>query len=141
MHNTEGRQACIFLSTHAFEPEIIPVQGEDILAVIRKMIGCEWVEVVRTRRLGNKYIMIVDEDGFQKDHPVFNEIGSYLYGIEQHGQPIVGDAVIIRIERDPDGSEGFEWLNPEEAEILTNTIRIGLRQFVYQLRQKEGKPQ
>ena len=28
MHNTEGRQACIFLSTHSFEPEIIPVQGE-----------------------------------------------------------------------------------------------------------------
>lgn len=139
MHNTEGQQACIFLSTHSFEPEIVPVQGKDILAVIRKMIGCEWVEVVRTRRLGNKYIMIVDEEGRLKDAPLFNEIASYIYGIEQHGEPIVGDAAIIRMERASDGSEDLEWMNREEAEILTNTIRTGLKKFIYEIRQKEER--
>ena len=46
MHNTDGQKACIYLSTHSFEPEIVPVQGEDIMDTVRKMIGCEWVEVV-----------------------------------------------------------------------------------------------
>ena len=68
---------------------------------------------------------------------VFNEIASYLYEIEQHGQPIVGDAVIVRVVYDPEAGAGLEWLSPEEAEILANNIRVGLKQFILRLRRKE----
>ncbi len=137
MHNTDGQKACIYLSTHSFEPQIVPVQGEDIMDTVRKMIGCEWVEVVHPRRLSEQYAVLVDEEGLLKASPVFNEIASYLYEIEQHGQPIVGDAVIVRVVYDPEAGAGLEWLSPEEAEILANNIRVGLKQFILRLRRKE----
>ena len=137
MHNTDGQKACIYLSTHSFEPQIVPVQGEDIMDTVRKMIGCEWVEVVHPRRLSEQYAVLVDEEGLLKANPVFNEIASYLYEIEQHGQPIVGDAVIVRVVYDPEAGAGLEWLSPEEAEILANNIRVGLKQFILRLRRKE----
>lgn len=137
MHNTDGQKACIYLSTHSFEPQIVPVQGEDIMDTVRKMIGCEWIEVVHPRRLSEQYAVLVDEEGLLKASPVFNEIASYLYEIEQHGQPIVGDAVIVRVVYDPEAGAGLEWLSPEEAEILANNIRVGLKQFILRLRRKE----
>ena len=137
MHNTDGQKACIYLSTHSFEPQIVPVQGEDIMDTVRKMIGCEWVEVVHPRRLSEQYAVLVDEEGLLKASPVFNEIASYLYEIEQHGQPIVGDAVIVRVVYDPEAGAELEWLSPEEAEILANNIRAGLKQFILRLRRKE----
>ena len=137
MHNTDGQKACIYLSTHSFEPQIVPVQGEDIMDTVRKMIGCEWIEVVHPRRLSEQYAVLVDEEGLLKASPVFNEIASYLYEIEQHGQPIVGDAVIVRVVYDPEAGAGLEWLSPEEAEILANNIRAGLKQFILRLRRKE----
>ena len=137
MHNTDGQKACIYLSTHSFEPQIVPVQGEDIMDTVRKMIGCEWVEVVHPRRLSEQYAVLVDEEGLLKASPVFNEIASYLYEIEQHGQPIVGDAVIVRVVYDPEAGAGLEWLSPEEAEILANNIRVGLKQYILRLRRKE----
>ena len=137
MHNTDGQKACIYLSTHSFEPQIVPVQGEDSMDTVRKMIGCEWVEVVHPRRLSEQYAVLVDEEGLLKASPVFNEIASYLYEIEQHGQPIVGDAVIVRVVYDPEAGAGLEWLSPEEAEILANNIRVGLKQFILRLRRKE----
>ena len=137
MHNTDGQKACIYLSTHSFEPQIVPVQGEDIMDTVRKMIGCEWVEVVHPRRLSEQYAVLVDEEGLLKASPVFNEIASYLYEIEQHGQPIVGDAVIVRVVYDPEAGAELEWLSPEEAEILANNIRVGLKQFILRLRRKE----
>lgn len=137
MHNTDGQKACIYLSTHSFEPQIVPVQGEDIMDTVCKMIGCEWVEVVHPRRLSEQYAVLVDEEGLLKASPVFNEIASYLYEIEQHGQPIVGDAVIVRVVYDPEAGAGLEWLSPEEAEILANNIRVGLKQFILRLRRKE----
>ena len=137
MHNTDGQKACIYLSTHSFEPQIVPVQGEDIMDTVRKMIGCEWVEVVHPRRLSEQYAVLVDEEGLLKASPVFNEIASYLYEIEQHGQPIVGDAVIVRVVYDPEIGAGLEWLSPEEAEILANNIRVGLKQFILRLRRRE----
>ena len=137
MHNTDGQKASIYVSTHSFEPQIVPVQGEDIMDTVRKMIGCEWVEVVHPRRLSEQYAVLVDEEGLLKASPVFNEIASYLYEIEQHGQPIVGDAVIVRVVYDPEAGAGLEWLSPEEAEILANNIRVGLKQFILRLRRKE----
>ena len=98
MHNTDGQKACIYLSTHSFEPQIVPVQGEDIMDTVRKMIGCEWVEVVHPRRLSEQYAVLVDEEGLLKASPVFNEIASYLYEIEQHGAGSVVQDGLVHVE-------------------------------------------
>ena len=40
--------------------------------------------------------MIVDEEGRLKDRQILNLVGSVLYGTPEHGQPIVGDIVIMK---------------------------------------------
>lgn len=58
---------------------------------LAEQIGCEWIEIVRPR--GFDFIMIVDEEGLLNEKP-FNYYGSYIYGTQIHGQPIVGDVLI-----------------------------------------------
>lgn len=79
-----------------------------------EQIGCEWVEVVHPRRLAPQYIMIMDEEGLYK-HPVLNIAGSWLYQTDIHGQPIVGNILIIREEIGDEGPE-FAPMDEEDAE-------------------------
>ena len=39
--------------------------------------------------------MLINEDGKITDLPI-NEVGSSLYGYESHGDPIVGDIVLMK---------------------------------------------
>lgn len=71
--------------------------------------GCEMVEGVKPRRLyerlrflcqptmkeGESVSMLVDEEGLLKDEPIINPIGSYLYEVDKHGCPIVGNILFI----------------------------------------------
>lgn len=45
-------------------------------------------------------VMIVDESGLVKNREV-NAVGSFLYGIQNHGTPIVGD-IIFGLQNGPD---------------------------------------
>lgn len=45
-------------------------------------------------------IMIVDESGLVKNREV-NAVGSFLYGIQNHGTPIVGD-IIFGLQNGPE---------------------------------------
>ena len=44
-------------------------------------------------------------------------IGSYLYGMHKHGEPIVGNAVIVKEVYTDDGVE-WAWLTEEEADNI-----------------------
>lgn len=62
-------------------------------------VECQIYERVRPRRLyyelgASKVCMLVDEDGIQKELPL-NIVGSWLYGTDLHGDPIVGTILII----------------------------------------------
>ncbi len=52
-------------------------------------------ETVWPRRLAAPYIMIVNGEGRLSGLPL-NIFGSYLYAMDQHGDPIVGDILILR---------------------------------------------
>ena len=54
-----------------------------------------YIEVVLPRGLRKPYLMIVNEDGLNLGLPV-NTIGSLLYGTQEHGHPIVGNAVVMK---------------------------------------------
>ncbi len=139
MRKEEDQKVCLYLSTHSFEPEIVSVDDDTgILEQIGKIIGCEVCQTVRTERLGGKYILVVDEEGLLKDEPVFNEMASYLYEVEKHGEIIAGDAVIVKLSFFPGEGYDLEWLDMEEARALSGTIRIGLAAFAIRLRQKAG---
>ena len=71
------------------------------------------IEIVRPRRLGKPYCMIVNEEFLLQGLPV-NPVGSYLYATDEHGHPICGNIIIMKehgediIDLDPDEVENIE---------------------------------
>lgn len=90
-----------------------------------RQIGCEYFENVYPRGLADPYMMIVDEQGLFKDKPVLNFFASWLYGTHQHGQPIVGDVLIMKTVETEDGPD-VAGLEKEEAETIQEMVH---RQF------------
>lgn len=77
---------------------------EDVsLKWMYSQINCEWIEIVRPKRLERGFVMIVDEEGLLKPNRL-NCHGSYLYGMDEHGQPIVGDVLIMKECEGDDGA-------------------------------------
>lgn len=78
--------------------------GEPLLDSLQKEVG-GYVEVVHPKYLPEGLCMVVDDEGLLKGSAV-NSIASVLYGTPEHGQPIVGNAVILR-EGFVDGERDF----------------------------------
>lgn len=71
-----------------------------------------WYEKVSPRGLGQPFCFLCNEEGLLKNLPI-NCIGSVWYGTLDHGQPIVGDIVVMKLgyrngERDIVGLEDSE---------------------------------
>lgn len=79
-----------------------------------EMIGTDIVEKVSAKYLPEPYVMMVDEEGLLRDNPVMNPVGSLLYGAYEHGQPIVGNIVFMRLDYSPEGPDLF-WMDEDEA--------------------------
>lgn len=56
-----------------------------------------YIEHVLPKHLERPYCLICNEEGLLKELPV-NPIASWLYGIQEHGQPIVGTVVLMKDE-------------------------------------------
>ena len=71
---------------------------KDIFDIGREAIGCDWIELVEAEPLAKDgLLMMIDEEGKLKPGgALINAIASALYGTEQHGDPIMGNAVIVR---------------------------------------------
>lgn len=68
--------------------------GEPLLDNLQKEVGgC--IEVVHPKYLPEGLCMVIDDEGLLKGYAI-NSIASVLYGTPEHGQPIVGTAVILR---------------------------------------------
>lgn len=68
------------------------------------------IEIVRPINLKRPYVMICAESGLLKEMPL-NLIASYLYGMQHHGNPIVGDVIIMR-------EDGVNLVGLEDFELL-----------------------
>lgn len=79
--------------------QIIDVDFDDFRS-IQKAIGGR-IETVFTKQVskffGGQILLLVDEEGRLKGLPL-NPTGSWLYGMTQHGQPIVGDFILACIQ-------------------------------------------
>lgn len=65
--------------------------------------------------------MLIDEEGLLKDNEV-NLIGSYLYGVDQHGQRIVGNVLFVTDVYEGDGIS-FTGIEPETFEKLHEQLK------------------
>lgn len=56
---------------------------------------CGYIETVHPKYLPEGFCMVVNDEGLLRGLPL-NRFASLLYGTPEHGQPIVGTAVILR---------------------------------------------
>lgn len=82
-----------------------------------QQIGCDYFENVYPRGLEEPYMMIVDEEGLNKEKPVLNFFASWLYETHKHGQPIVGDVLIMKQIMTDDGPDVIG-MEKDEAEAI-----------------------
>lgn len=68
--------------------------GKPLYDIVRANVD-GYMENVHPRRLPRGLIMVVNEEGLCNGLPV-NPIASYLYQTDIHGQPIVGNVVIVK---------------------------------------------
>ena len=89
---------------------------------LQKELG-GYIEVVRPRNLARPYLMMVDEEGLLKGLPL-NRAASWLCGTQRHGQPIVGDALIMKETETADGDADAGGLTDEECNSITAWIAL-----------------
>lgn len=68
--------------------------GEPLYKTVGEAVG-GYIEIVYPALLEKPYLMIVNEEGLLQGLPL-NTTGSFLYRTQIHGQPIVGNAVIMK---------------------------------------------
>jgi hypothetical protein len=105
----------LFISTENVVEEVDLTEDQ-----IREKID-GWMEIVRPKGLP-MYCIIVDEDGIRKEKE-FNEVGSYWYGYFRHGNPIVGDILVSKL----DGAGNFVPLTVEDIAHLREQIEFAHR--------------
>lgn len=80
-----------------------------------------WIEIVHPMRLGRPYCMVVNEEGLLRNLPM-NVLGSFLYGTDTHGSPIVGDIVLLREGINSDGEYDLLGLTEQDITYLCNMV-------------------
>ena len=98
---------------------------------IQKAIGGHF-ETVHTLQMEKYFgdpsiIMLVDEEGLLKSLPM-NSFGSLMYGLLDHGHPIVGDLILAKIA-------GEDITAPDDVELIKDKI---LRDFPVMKEDKNG---
>ena len=79
------------------------------------------IEIVYPKGLERPYLMVVNDEGRLRNMEI-NPVASYLYGTQDHGEPIVGPAMILKQIMTDDGPDiGF--LTQDEA--LKIVSRLG----------------
>lgn len=95
-------------------------ENEKVMDYAYRVIGCDLVDNPRTS-LSEEYCMFVDDEGLLTENPRPNMIASYLYGFCEHGQSIVGNAVVLRDVETDDGYDST-FMSKEEAERLAEEL-------------------
>lgn len=99
------------------------VRVEDFSDPLYKTVGSAvggYIEHVHPMRLARPLCMIVNEEGRLLDLPL-NHIGSFFYGTDQHGEPIVGNIVVMK-DGYRNGEPDIVGLDDSEVEQVKYTI-------------------
>lgn len=87
---------------------------------LRRIIG-DSLEKVNPMHLIPPFCFMCNEDGLRLELPV-NEAASLLYGTYQHGSPIVGNIVILKVGNF-NGEPDIVGLSEDEAECLYDVLK------------------
>ena len=82
----------------------------DNLSFFYKHLECDCIDIVRAYAISENpalkdICLVVDDEGLFKEKPTVNTLASLLYGVLEHGQPIVGNVLVCKDFHTPDGTE------------------------------------
>ena len=83
------------------------------------------VEIAMAPNLPESFCMAIDEEGKFKGLQQ-NSIGSWLYCSSEHGDYIVGDVFILKIENGPDGAD-IVGLSQKDIQHIARHCRFNIR--------------
>ena len=92
-------------------------RSEILAQEILEPLDSGYIEVVHPKGLPDPYCMIVNEEGLLQNLP-WNLFGSFLYGTIYHGNPIVGDIVILKEGFTTPGERDFIGLDEDDIKFL-----------------------
>lgn len=101
------------------------IRNQDGLSMadfICRQVGCSIFEKINVRGLNAGYFLVADEKASFKDYPFINPFGSWLYGFQDHGSPILGIALILKLVDTPEGPD-FGFLDEQEADLLVAWLK------------------
>ena len=90
----------------------------DRLAFYYKNLECDCIDIVEGFGLRTPADLIVDDEALCKDEYILNTGASFAYGYLQHGQPIVGHALIVKPIPTDDGIEEGGFTDKELDQIM-----------------------
>lgn len=89
---------------------------EPAYETIGKAVG-GWIEVVHPKGLPDPFCMVVNEEGLLQNLP-WNLFGSFLCGTIYHGNPIVGDIVLLKEGYTDAGERDLIGLDEDDIKFL-----------------------
>ena len=103
---------------------------EKVFDCARRAIDCEWIEVVEPAGLqGQDYVLLIDEESKLKGDVHFvNCIASSLYDSPEHGDLIIGNAMIVK----QDG-EDLRLLTEDEALSLAKDMQAIRKASIHEM--------
>ncbi len=93
--------------------------GDPLYETVGSAVG-GYIEHVKPARLRHPYCMIINEEGRLLDLPL-NPVGSYFYGTDRHGEPIVGNIVVMK-DGYRAGEPDIVGLNNDEVRQIKDSI-------------------
>ena len=110
---------------------IVEVESDEkVFDCARRAIDCEWIEVVEPAGLqGQDYVLLIDEESKLKGDVHFvNCIASSLYDSPEHGDLIIGNAMIVK----QDG-EDLRLLTEDEALSLAKDMQAIRKASIHEM--------
>ena len=86
-----------------------------------EQIGARIVQTVYPKGLKDPYLFLCDEEGLLREKPVINFLGSWMYGTHEHGEPIVGDIIIVKQVMTDEGPD-FDGMPENEADVIVEWL-------------------
>lgn len=106
---------------------------------LQKAIDCDCIDIVHASNLPSPYCMVVDDESLLKEKPIINLVASYLYGADEHGQPICGDVIIMKDEFTDEGIEtaGLDDMEVERLKSYLESADVSGKVVITFLKLKE----
>ena len=103
----------------------LDIRVEDFAEPLYKTVGAAvdgYIEHVRPMRLKEPFCMVVNDEGRLRGLSR-NLVGSFLYGTDLHGEPVVGNIVIMK-DGYRNGEPDIVGLTDEEVERVQSSMSI-----------------